>query len=158
MNGYFGITDAIRKAFNGTGRVQTITHGDLSQVDLNRQNIYPLVHVTSTGVSFQPNTTSYSFNISVMDILDFTRTATKDEVEPFYGNDNLQDILHDLGLTIEQAIDELRRGDLYEQLYRLEGDSVNGTAFVSEGENQVAGWSVTISVVTINSAVNDGIC
>jgi hypothetical protein len=158
MNGYFGITDAIRKAFNGTGRVQTITHGDLSSVDLNRQNIYPLVHVTSAGVSMQSTITSYTFNITIMDILDFTRSAEKDEVEPFYGNDNLQDILHDLGLTLEQAMDELRRGDLYEQLYRIENDAINGTAFQSDGENQVAGWSVSVTIITTNSAVNDGLC
>lgn len=157
MTGYYGITDAIRKAFNKTGRVSTITHGDLQMVDLGRQSIYPLAHASPTGASFEQNTTQYSFSITVMDIIDFSKSHEDDDGEPFYGNDNVQDILHDIALTIEIALDELRRGDLYSELYRI-GDVVSGTSFVSEGENNLAGWSITLSVTTTNAAVNDGLC
>ena len=157
MTGYYGITDAVRKAFNKTGRVSTITHGDLSMVDLGRQSIYPLVHVSPAGASFDTNTTNYSFTISCMDLIDFSKEHEDDGGEPFYGNDNVQDILHDISLTIELALDELRRGDLYNELYRI-GDAVSGTSFVSEGENNLAGWSIQINVTTTNAAVNDGLC
>lgn len=157
MSGYFGITDAIRKAFSGTDRVNTITHGNLDLVDLSRQTIYPLVHVVSNGVTFGDKTTDYAFGITIMDIVDFDRSDPADESEPFYGDDNAQDILHDLGITMELAISELRRGDLYDDLFRINGD-VTGVAFINEGENVLAGYNVTISATGINASINDGIC
>jgi len=157
MSGYFGITDAIRKAFNETDRINTITHGNLDMIDLSRQNIYPLVHVVNQGVNFSDRTTNYTFGVTIMDLVDFDRSDPQDETEPFYGDDNSQDILHDLGITIELAIDRLKRGDLYDDLFRLTGD-VGGVAFINEGENVLAGYNVTISVTGINASINDGLC
>jgi hypothetical protein len=157
MTGYYGITDAIRKAFNKAGRISTITHGDLNIVDLGRQSIYPLAHISPQGAVFDSNTTTYSFSLSVFDIIDFNKEHEDDDGEPFYGNDNVQDILHDISLTIEMALDDLRRGDMYSELYRI-ADSINGTSFISEGENNLAGWQIQMSVTTTNAAVNDGLC
>lgn len=157
MSGYFGITDSIRKAFEGTNRVNTITHGDLSQVDLSRQSIYPLVHVVSQGANFDGNTTDYTFGITIMDIVDFTRDNPGEAVRPFYGNDNVQDILHDLSTTIELALDELHRGDLYVDLFRLQDGGVSGSSFISDGENMVAGWNITIDTITVSASVTNGL-
>lgn len=157
MSGYFGITDSIRKAFNDTGRINTITHGDLSMVDLSRQTIYPLVHVVSQGATFEGNVTDYTFGVTVMDIVDFNRDNPDDLTEPFYGNDNTQDILHDLSTTIELALDELRRGDLYSDLFRLAEGGVSGTAFISDGENMLAGWNITINTTTLSASVSNGL-
>lgn len=157
MSGYFGITDALRKAFSTTSRVNTITHGNLDLVDLKRQNIYPLVHVVSNGVTFGERTTDYAFGVTIMDIVDFDRSDPADEFEPFYGDDNAQDILHDLGITIELALDKLRRGELFDDMFRLNGD-VGGVAFINEGENVLAGYNVTINVTSLNASVTDGLC
>lgn len=157
MSGYFGITDAIRKSFSQTERVQTITHGDLNMIDLNRQSIYPLVHVVCSGATFNERTTDYIMSVTVMDLVDFTRDDVRDESEPFYGTDNTQDVLHDLALTVEQALDKLRRGDIRNDLIELIGNS-NGTAFINDSEEVVAGWNLTLNLSTLNASVTDGYC
>lgn len=157
MTGYYGITDAIRKAFNKSGRISTITHGDLQMVDLGRQSIYPLCHISPQGATFENTTTTYAFSITVMDLIDFSKKHEDDDGEPFYGNDNVQDILHDVALTIEMGLDELTRGETYTELYRVQS-GVSGTSFISEGESNLAGWAINIFVTTTNAAVNDGLC
>lgn len=155
--GYFGILDAIRNAFEHTDRVTTITHGDLNDVALSRQTIYPLVHIVNQGATFNDKTTDYVFAVSVMDIVDFTRDDIYDEETPFYGLDNAQDILHDLGITIELALDYLRRGENVSDLVRI-ADSASGTAFIMEGEAMVSGWNITISATSLNASISDGLC
>lgn len=157
MSGYFGITDGIRKAFSETDRVNTITHGDLSMVDLSRQTIYPLVHVVCSGATFGERTTDYTMSVTIMDLVDFTRDDIRDEAEPFYGNDNTQDVLHDLAITMEVALDKLRRGSLRDDLIELIGNS-NGTAFINDSEEVVAGWNVSLNISSVNASVNDGYC
>lgn len=155
-NGYFGASDAIRRALKKTNRVNTITHGDLSDVDLGRMNIYPLAHVVTQSATFDKTTTEYTFLVTLLDIIDFDRNDPDLMIEPFYGTDNAQDILHDLGITIELMLDHLRRGDLWNDMYRLD-DAVTGTAFTNYGENSLAGWSFSLTTTTINAAVNDGL-
>ena len=46
MANFYRITGQIRQAIEATSRVNTITFGNLADIDLNKQNIYPIAHIT----------------------------------------------------------------------------------------------------------------
>ena len=45
MKGFYDITEALRFHFESDAIVNSVTEGDIFEVDLNKQTIFPLVHV-----------------------------------------------------------------------------------------------------------------
>jgi hypothetical protein len=81
-----------------------------------------------------------------MDIVDIS----KDEVtDIFVGNDNEQDVLNTQLALQTRVINILQRGDLYTDLYQVQGD-VTCEPFVDRFENKLAGWAATFDVVVQN--------
>ena len=81
-----------------------------------------------------------------MDIVDISKDETTDI---FVGNDNEQDVLNtQLGL-LTRVINKLQRGDLFTELYQVEGD-VSCEPFVDRFENKLAGWAATFDVLIQN--------
>jgi hypothetical protein len=81
-----------------------------------------------------------------MDIVDIS----KDEITDIYvGNDNEQDVLNTQLALQTRVLNILQRGDLYTELYQIEGD-VNCEPFVDRFENKLAGWAATFDVVVQN--------
>ncbi len=48
MTGYYSLLDTLKTHFTNDPLVNTITQGSIFNVDLGKQNIFPLVHVMVT--------------------------------------------------------------------------------------------------------------
>ena len=95
MKGFYQITKALNDELKTAG-FNTVTLGDITQVDLKRQTIYPLAHITPDVVTSQDATLNYSFQVLGMDLIDFNKDDVDDENVPFYGIDNKQDVSNGL--------------------------------------------------------------
>ena len=64
MREYYDLVDKLYTYLNGSPSVNTVTFGDIFQVDLSKQTIFPLAHVNIQSVSF----TDYGmqFNLQVI--------------------------------------------------------------------------------------------
>ena len=147
MNGFYRVTDKIRETLQADVNCNTVTYGDITQVDLNKQTIFPLAHIIVNSVT--SNDTVLTFNISVlaMDIVD----VSKDEdVNIFVGNDNEQDVLNTQLAVLNKLIQKLRIGNLYVDKYQVLDDVVI-EPFRDRFENQIAGWTATMDIVIENS-------
>jgi len=146
MNGFYRVTDKIRETLQADVNCNTVTYGDITQVDLNKQTIFPLAHIIVNSVT--SNDTVLTFNISVlaMDIVD----VSKDEdVNIFVGNDNEQDVLNTQLAVLNKLIQKLRIGNLYVDKYQVLDDVVI-EPFRDRFENQIAGWTATMDIVIEN--------
>lgn len=146
MNGFYRVTDKIRETLQADVNCNTVTYGDITQVDLNKQTIFPLTHIIVNSVT--SNDTVLTFNISVlaMDIVD----VSKDEdVNIFVGNDNEQDVLNTQLAVLNKLIQKLRIGNLYVDKYQVLDDVVI-EPFRDRFENQIAGWTATMDIVIEN--------
>lgn len=157
MANFYRITGQIRQAIEATSRVNTITFGNLADIDLNKQNIYPIAHVTPENCTMNGATSTWSFNISIFDQVDFNKDDVRDAPVSFHGTDNVQDILNDTALTFHIWLDEFRRGDRYEDNLQLDG-GVTLQSFLETQTNNLAGWSATISITAPNATTTDGLC
>jgi len=146
MKGFYNVTDKLKDALIAEPFVNTVTFGSLDDVDLNKQTIFPLSHIIVNNTTVGTKTLTFNISILSMDIVDIS----KDEVEDiFVGNDNEQDVLNTQLALQTRVINTLQRGDLYTDLYQIEGD-VNCEPFVDRFENKLAGWAATFDVVVQN--------
>lgn len=126
--------------------MNTVTFGSLDDVDLNKQTIFPLSHIIVNNTTVGTKTLTFNISILSMDVVDIS----KDEVtDIFVGNDNEQDVLNTQLALQTRVINTLQRGDLYTDLYQVEGD-VSCEPFVDRFENKLAGWAATFDVIVQN--------
>tara|TARA_S200002703_G_C3797568_1_gene246322 strand:- start:2787 stop:3260 length:474 start_codon:yes stop_codon:yes gene_type:complete len=144
--GFYQITKTIKDQLLDDVNVNTVTTGDITDIDLAKQTMYPLSHVIVNNVTLEENV--YRFNISVlaMDIVDQSKEATTDI---FKGNNNEQDVLNTQLVVLNKLIQVLRMGTLYQNKYQLDGDPTC-EPFYDRFENQVAGWACTFDVLIQN--------
>jgi len=146
MKGFYNVTEQLKTALAAEPFVNTVTFGSLDDVDLNKQTIFPLSHIIVNNTTVGTKTLTFNISILSMDIVDISKEATTDI---FVGNDNEQDVLNtQLGL-LTRIINILQRGDLYTELYQVQGD-VSCEPFVDRFENKLAGWAATFDVVVQN--------
>lgn len=126
---------------------KTVTTGDIFEVDLSKQTIFPLAHITINSAQIKDHTITFSVSVMAMDIVDISKEKTKDI---FYGNNNEIDILNSQQAVLNHLGEELRRGTLERNLFVLEGD-ISCEPFYEKSENMLAGWVGTFSVVTKNN-------
>ena len=146
MKGFYNVTDKIKDALIAEPFVNTVTFGSIDDVDLNKQTIFPLSHITVNNTTVGTKTLTFNISILSMDVVDIS----KDEVtDIFVGNDNEQDVLNTQLAVQTRVINTLQRGDLYTDKYQVEGN-VTCEPFVDRFENKLAGWAATFDVVIQN--------
>ena len=149
MNNLYKILDKLRAFLLLSDFTNTVTFGDVSDVDLNKLTNFPLVHITIDNVTIEENYTDFSLNIIACDIVDVSKEAPADI---FLGNNNVQDILNVQLNVITSVANYFRRGDLRDNDFVIVNDSVTATPFLDKFENQLAGWEASI---TLRSAMQD---
>ena len=117
--GFYQITKTIKDQLLDDVNVNTVTTGDITDIDLAKQTMYPLSHVIVNNVTLEENI--YRFNISVlaMDIVDQSKEATTDI---FKGNNNEHDVLNTQLVVLNKLVQVLRMGTLYQNKYQLDGN------------------------------------
>ena len=146
IRGYYLLTEAIKNALLSDINVNTVTEGDLFDIDLSKQSIFPLSHLIINSVTSQESVLRFNISILSMDIVDESKEPTTDI---FIGNNNEQDVLNTQLAVLNKLVQVLRRGDLYSSQYQLEGDA-SLEPFVDRFENKVAGWTATLDVLVNN--------
>ena len=143
---YTTLTQAIKDALLGDINVNTVTEGDLFDIDLSKQSIFPLSHLIINTVTAQESVLRFNISILSMDIVDESKEPTTDI---FIGNNNEQDVLNTQLAVLNKLVQVLRRGDLYNDKYQLDGDA-SLEPFVDRFENKVAGWTATLDILVNN--------
>jgi len=154
MKGIYQIMKSMEQTLSSYEGINTVTIGDLSEIDLNMQTIYPLAHI-ELGQAIPPvgrdeGTVTHNMTIFVLDILDQTQTDAREEQETYWGNDNLLDVWHETMQTALQLVESLRRGDLFDAMIQLEAATLDPVyeAF----ENLLAGWTLSLTIKVPSSA------
>ena len=114
MTSFYDVINSIKTYLEGNNSVSTVTFGDLLEVDLNKQTIFPLSHLTVRDVSFSDHVMTFTVNVMALDIVEETKENDKEQVEPFYGSNNKQDVLNTQLMVLNGLQSSLRRGGLFQ--------------------------------------------
>ena len=130
--------EVFEEAFKLEPQLNTITFGDIFEVDLAKNSIYPIMHVSTDTASYDTGSLTYSFQIIVMDLVN------KDE-------NNEHDVLSDMLEVIGNIISHIRNSALVSEVddfrntIRLQ-DSISCEPFMERFDNEVTGWTANISI------------
>ena len=146
IRGFYQITETIETQLLADVNVNTVTTGDIFDIDLSKQSIFPLAHIIVISVILQEQVMSFNITVMAMDIVDESKDATTDI---FRGNNNEQDVLNTQLAVLNKLIMVLRRGDLYSDKFQLEGDPTL-EPFYERFDNRLAGYAATMDVIIHN--------
>ena len=150
ITAFYTILDTIKDKLLDDINVNTVTTGDITDIDLSKQTIFPLSHIIINNVTPQDQVLSFNITIMSMDIVDINKENKSDI---FTGNNNEHDVLNSQLAVLNRLIVLLRGGTLYRDRYQLEGDP-SCEPFYERFENQLAGWACTMDILIENNVSN----
>ena len=151
MNSFYRVIDSIKNAISAEPFNHQVTFGDIADIDLQKQSLYPLCHIMINSATITSNIVQQSMTIFLMDLVD---VSNSEDTSLFLGNDNRQDILNTqlaLGTRIMRV---LQKADTYRDEFEIVGDATC-EPFTERFENMLAGWAITF---TINTNTNMTYC
>ena len=151
VQAFYRVTQKIKDELISNVNVNTVTYGDITKIDLNKQNIYPLAHILVNNVTQAPKLLNFSMTVFTMDLVDYTKESTTDI---FLDNSNEQDVLNTQLAVANRMIEKLRSGTIYLDGFQLDGVS-SCEPFVDRFENDIAGWSTSFSLTVQNDIDNE---
>jgi len=143
---YFDLIDKIKQHFENDALINTVSQGDLFDIDLNKQSIFPLVHIVVNQATFESNVIRFNVSLLAMDIVDISKDETTDK---FTGNDNELYVLNTMLAVQNRCYELLKRGDLYTDKFQVDGDPTC-EPFTERMENNLSGWTLTLDVLIPN--------
>jgi hypothetical protein len=146
VRGYYQITETLKTNLLADENVNTVTTGDIFDIDLSKQTIFPLSHIVINSVEIQEQVLNFNITVMAMDIVDQSKDETTDV---FRGNNNEQDILNTQLAVVNKLVGLLSKGTLYQDKYQLDGNA-SCEFFYERFENQMAGVACTFNVLIAN--------
>lgn len=144
--GFYVITNLIEDLLIADEYINTVTYGDISDVDLNKQTIFPLGHLIVNTITSAEQTLTFNISILSMDVVNVEKKPTTNW---FRGNTNEQDVLNAQFKVLNKLIQKIRIGSLYREGYQVLGD-VSFEPFTDRFENLLAGWAATFDIMINN--------
>jgi hypothetical protein len=145
---FYILLETLKNSLLQNSNVKTVTTGDISQVDLSKQTIYPLSHIIVNSATNSGQVMSFNVTVLCMDKVNQLKT---EQVNQF---DNEAE--HTV-LNTQLAVSNKLYKDLYSGQLRLDGYQVDEDAsiefFFDRFENILAGVAMTLTI-QLNNDLN----
>lgn len=145
MTTVYDIISKIKSFLRENPIVNTVTFGDILQVDLNKTTMYPLSHFLLGNVQLTEHTIQITISLLFIDVVDYTKEHNSNDEGDRQDATNLVDVYNTQLQIANSLVSDLRRGDLYREGYQLVGEPIL-EPFKDRFENELAGWSVDITL------------
>lgn len=153
MKQYYNVTKTLKDTLEEHSQVSVVTEGDIFDVDLNKQTIFPLSHIQVNQATMQGSTMVINVSVLAMDVVDESKDNPRSENEPFFGIDNEQDVLNTQLQVLNDVVSRMQRGNLMQDKYEVQGSPVC-TPFTERFENKIAGWNCTMDILVPNTEIS----
>ena len=145
---FYIVLETLKESLLQNSNVKTVTTGDISQIDLSKQTIYPLSHIIVNSATNSGQVMSFNVTVLCMDKVNQLKT---EQVDPF--NNEAEHTV----LNTQLAVSNKLYKDLYSGQLRLNGYQVDEDAsiefFFDRFENILAGVAMTLTV-QLNNDLN----
>jgi len=147
MTQVYDLLDKIKDELRANHHMNSVSFGDITEVNLNKMDIFPLAHLNISNVVIDSQFMTFTLQILCADIVDYTKeVVTPDQ---FYGVDNLQDVLNTQLQVMNLIFSKLKRGNLRADKLQVDA-SMSCQPFKERFENELAGWEAEIDIKMIN--------
>jgi len=142
----YSVIGKIKEHFDNDDMVSKTTYGGISAIDINKQNLFPLIHFNLLKIVPQDKIIRFDFILFAMDIMDISKDEVTDD---FVGNDNLHDILNKMFVILMKFRNEIVSGNFHDENIDLYAD-MEMEPFTERFENALAGYTVPFSIYVPN--------
>ena len=142
MNSFYNIIDKIKEVVSAEPFNNEITFGDIADIDLKKQSLFPLAHIMVNNMNIEEQHVTFNITLFLMDLVDI---SNEPDSTLFLGNDNRQDILNTQAALATRVIRVLQKSDLYKDQFQLIG-TASCEPFTERFDNMLAGWAITFNV------------
>ncbi|NDG51993.1 MAG: hypothetical protein EBY39_03055 [Flavobacteriia bacterium] len=143
---FFLMLDTIKDTLLEDKNITSVTYGDLTDVDLSKQTIFPLGHIIVNSAQNDGQTMSFNVTVLAMDVVDVQKTEPTDIFER---NNSEHFVLNSMLAVTNRLYQLLHNGQL-----RLDGFQVDDIGscepFVDRFSNNLAGWAITFDIMIKN--------
>lgn len=143
---FYLVLDKIKETLLDDPDINTVTYGDLSEVDLSKQTIFPLGHILINGATLTDQTVDMNFTVLCMDSVDIYKSEVTDIFEK---NDSEHQILNTMLAVGNRMTQKFMNGTIHQDGFQMDGD-VTCEVFFDRFEGQLAGWAFTFVVSVHN--------
>lgn len=150
MTTIYDIIDKIKTHLRAHPIVNTVTFGNVLEVDLSKTTIYPLSHMTLGNTTIEDQVFTVDLDFLFLDIMDYNKDYDDTDIDDRENSSNLMDIYNTQLQIANYLVSELRRGDLYSDKFQLVGNPTC-VPFRDRFENELAGWSVSLQIQLPNT-------
>ena len=143
---YNNTIDTLKQLGTNHYQIKTVTTGDIWEIDLEKNTLFPLMHINPINAVAATHQMTLNFQIFIMDLV-------------FNDESNEQEVLSDCLSICNDLIGTLKNGEsLYlsnvgqgeNAAYFTEGD-VTIEPFTERFDNSVTGWVFTLPIVIENN-------
>ena len=142
---YNNVIDTLKCVGEQHLNIHSVTSGDIWEIDLEKNTLFPLFHINPVNVTVGQNTRSFNFQLFVMDL-----------VEPDESNE--QEVLSDCLEIMNDIIAIYKHGEILysydtaageEQRYFIDNDFTI-EPFTERFDNAVTGWVMSFAITVEN--------
>ena len=143
MRSYYNVINSLSEVI--TQQVQSnnnISQGDIGDIDLSKQTIFPLAHIVVNSASIEENHVSFNVTIYYLDLVDYSK---KPNATLFLGNDNEQDVYNTQLALATRVLRVLQKANLYKDSFEI----LNASACIplpKFSDNNLTGWESTFDI------------
>ena len=145
MNSLFALTDAIKNELDSNVLLNSVTYGDVDEIELLKSNRYPLAHVGISTGTISDSTSEINLSIIFIQQVD----DVKEQEDSF--NDSELYAQNNMLSAATRLVQVLKRGDLYQQGFQLEEDATL-EFFGDRFTDRVAGVTIDMTITIKNQA------
>jgi hypothetical protein len=141
----YRVIDSLKTELINNDFCNSVTVGELTELDLQKQTVFPLANITVNSVTHNSNSLTFDVTITNVDIVEIS----KDEPENLiYNNDNLIYIWSNQLFVINKLVSRIKASKIYETWEILNDPQ---SEFINkEFENMLAGVQTTLNITVPN--------
>lgn len=124
----------------------TVTLGELTEIDLAKMTIFPMANITMNSVTHNENSLTFDITIVNVDIVEVSKEPVENNI---FGNDNLLYIWTNQLYVINRLLSRLKQSLIYDDSWQLDG-SPQSEFINKEFENMLSGFTTSFSVTVPN--------
>jgi len=154
---YNNLVDTLKSLGAQHQQITTTTTGDIFDIDLSKNTLFPLMHINGVNVTTGPSTLTYNFQIFIMDLVSEKSNWTQANIQSATKLSNNQEVLSDCLQICTDIISIFRHSQWQAQLSL----DINAGVYFAEGEftiepfserfdNELTGWVFPLSIIVEN--------
>lgn len=148
MREFYKVVDYLKTTLSEDINVHTITHGLSSMTDIDKKNIFPLVHLQVTNSTVSNSMATFTFEVAVVNIRNISKQPVTDK---FLKNDNELDSLNTCHAILNRLVVKLQNLNNDYGIQLQNEPSLQPIIF--EESNLLDGWRCDLELIIPNNEI-----